>query len=291
MSNDKYKQNQVNMGIFEKANSAGVKLSYIILLLIVVIVFIPILITIFASFKNMGQIGADFPLKPPSDLSLKNYIEAFTSGNILLGLKNVVIIAFLSIGINILLGSMLSFCLARFEFRFKSLILVLFLLAMMIPANLTEISRFGIISKIHLYNTIFAPIIIYIAANIMQIYIYLQYMEKIPVSLDESAMIDGCTYFGVYFKIIFPLIIPASATVAILNVVTIFNDMYIPYLYMPAKNLRTMTTVLMAYTSSQTGQWTIVSAAIIIVMVPTIILYLAFQKYIFAGMVAGAIKE
>jgi multiple sugar transport system permease protein len=182
-------------------------------------------------------------------------------------------------------------CLDRFEFKLKKIIFGLFLLGMVIPVNVTEIVRFGVIKNLGAYDTIFAPIIIYVATDLLQIYIFLQFIQKIPRSLDESAMIDGCSYFGIFGRIIFPLVLPATATLAIIKAVEILNDMYIPYLYMPSNNLRTLTTTLMFFSSAMFGSWQYLSAAIILVIIPTIVIFVIFQKYIFAGIVAGAIKE
>ncbi len=104
-------------------------------------------------------------------------------------------------------------------------------------------------------------------------------------------LLDGCSYFGIFFRIIFPLLLPATATLGIIKAVDIMNDMYIPYLYMPSSKLRTMTTTLMDFSSSRAGSWEILSAAIIVVLIPTVFIYIVFQKFIFAGIVAGAVKE
>ena len=104
------------------------------------------------------------------------------------------------------------------------------------------------------------------------------------VSLDESAILDGCSYWGLFVRIIFPLLKPATATVCIIKSITI-NDMYIPYLYM------TLTTYLMNYANAQQGSWQTLAAGIIVIMLPTVLLYIFFQKYILAGVVAGAVKE
>lgn len=267
--------------------------TYLIFLGITVIVFLPIIVTMFASAKNAAQIGNDFPLKFPSisNLNLENYKVVFTKGKILVGFKNSVILVLVSVVLNSILGSMTAYVLNRFKFRFKSAIYGLFMLGMIIPTVITEIARFPVIKNIGVYNTIFAPIIIYAATDLMQLYIYSQFVQKISVSLDESAMMDGCTYYGIFWKIIFPLLLPATATLAIIKAVDIMNDMYIPYLYMPSSKLRTMTTTLMDFSSSQSGAWEVLSAAIIVVMIPTLIIYLFFQKFIFAGIVAGAVKE
>lgn len=266
-------------------------LSYIIMCLITVIVFLPIVITVFASFKTAAQIGVDFPLKMPSFTYLENYMTVFTKGKILLGFKNSVLIVVISLVLNTFLGSMTAFTLNRFNFRFKKVIMALFVVGMVIPVYVTEIARFPLLHSMGVYNTMFAPIIIYAATDLMQIYIYTQFVEKISVSLDESAMLDGCSYFGIFFKIIFPLLLPATATLGIIKAVDIMNDMYIPYLYMPSSKLRTMTTTLMDFSSSRAGSWEILSAAIIVVLIPTVLIYIVFQKFIFAGIVAGAVKE
>ena len=88
-----------------------------------------------------------------------------------------------------------------------------------------------------------------------------------------------------------PLLKPATATVCIIKSTTIINDMYIPYLYMPNTRLRTLTTYLMNYAKAQQGSWQTLAAGIIIIMLPTVLLYIFFQKYILAGVVAGAVKE
>lgn len=267
--------------------------SYILLSGIVIIVFVPLILVLSASFKTGAQIGNEFPLKLPSikNLYLENYKTVFTRGKILLGFKNSLILVMISVVLNALIGAMTAYTLQRFNFKFKKVVLALFTLGMVVPSYVTEIARFPIIRNIGAYNTLAAPIIIYAATDLMQLYIFTQFIDKIPASLDESAMIDGCSYFGVFFKVILPLLAPATATLAIIKAVEVMNDMYIPYLYMPSAKLRTATTTLMAFSSSQFGSWETLSAAIVVIMLPTIIIYLIFQKYIFEGIVAGAVKE
>lgn len=142
-----------------------------------------------------------------------------------------------------------------------------------------------------MYLCLGAPIIIYVASDLMQLYIYRQFISGISVVLDEAALLDGCSYFGLFARIIFPLLTSATATVCIIKAISIINDIYIPYLYMPKNKLRTLTTFLMDYANAQLGSWQTLAAGIIIIMIPTIILYLIFQKHILAGVAAGAVKE
>ena len=264
-----------------------------ICLCMVSIVLAPILLTLFAAFKTKADMVNISPLLLPpfSRVTTDNFQKVLGDKYLLIGFKNTGIILVFSIFFNVLFGTITAFILERFQFRFKNLIMSLFFLGMLIPSFVTEIARFKIINGLGLYNTLGAPIVIYVASDLMQLYIYRQFISTLPVSLDESALLDSCSYFGLFTRIIFPLLAPATATVVIIKAITIINDMYIPYLYMPKNKLRTLTTFLMNYANAQQGSWQNLAAGIIIIMLPTIVIYLFFQKYILAGIAAGAVKE
>lgn len=265
----------------------------VICLCMVSIVLAPILLTLFAAFKTKADMVNTSPLllPPLSRVTTDNFQKVLGDKYLLIGFKNTGIILVFSIFFNVLFGTITAFILERFQFRFKKLIMSLFFLGMLIPSFVTEIARFKIINGLGLYNTLGAPIVIYVASDLMQLYIYRQFISTLPVSLDESALLDGCSYFGLFTRIIFPLLAPATATVVIIKAITIINDMYIPYLYMPKNKLRALTTFLMNYANAQQGSWQNLAAGIIIIMLPTIVIYLFFQKYILAGIAAGAVKE
>ncbi len=265
--------------------------KYLFLACIVALVFLPLLIIVNASFKNLIEIGTDFALKPPASFNLDNYKIVVEKGNIFRGFKNSMILVIASIATNIIIGTMTAYAVTRFKFKLRPVIMGLFLVGMLVPQLITEIARFQVISALNLYNTLLAPIIIYSATDLVQLYIYMQFLEKIPRAIDESAMLDGCGYFKVFTRMIFPLLLPAMATVAIIKTVDVINDMYIPKLYMPSKELSTLTTTLLTFSNSKYSSWNYLSAAIVLVMLPTILIYLFFQKYIFEGIVAGTVKE
>ena len=268
-------------------------MKQIICIAMVAIVLAPIVLTFFASLKTKTDMINTSPLALPSfdRITFDNYKEVLTSKQLLTGFKNTGIILAVSLVFNVLFGTIPAYIIERFNFRGKKIIVGLFFLGMLIPTFVTEIARFQVIQKLGLYNTIGAPIIIYVASDLMQLYIYRQFISGISVALDEAALLDGCSYFGLFTRIIFPLLAPATATVCIIKAISIINDMYIPYLYMPKNKLRTLTTFLMDYANAQQGSWQTLAAGIIIIMIPTVILYLFFQKYILAGVAAGAVKE
>lgn len=268
-------------------------LKQMICLAMVAVVLAPIILVLFAAFKTKADMVKISPLllPPKSRITLENFQKVLNDKYLLIGFKNTGIILVVGIFFNVLFGTITAYIIERFEFRFKKVIVALFFAGMLIPTFVTEIARFKIINGLHLYNTLGAPIIIYVASDLMQLYIYRQFISTLPVSLDESALLDGCGYFGLFVRIIFPLLAPATATVVIIKAINIINDMYIPYLYMPKNGLRTLTTFLMNYANAQQGSWQSLAAGIIIIMLPTILIYLFFQKYILAGIAAGAVKE
>ena len=265
----------------------------LICMLMVAVVLAPIILVLFASFKTKADMVKISPLllPPQSRFTLENFQKVLSNKYMLIGFKNTGIILVVSIFFNVMFGTITAFIIERFQFRFKGAIVVLFFIGKLIPSFVTEIARFKVINSLNLYNTLGAPIIIYVASDLMQLYIYRQFISTLPVSLDESALLDGCGYFGLFTRIIFPLLAPATATVVIIKAINIINDMYIPYLYMPKNKLRTLTTFLMDYANAQHGSWQSLAAGIIIVMLPTILIYLFFQRYILAGIAAGAVKE
>ena len=136
-----------------------------------------------------------------------------------------------------------------------------------------------------------APIILYIGTDIISIYIFIQFLNNISYSLDESAIIDGANYFTVFFKIILPLLKPAIATVLIIKVISIYNDFYTPQLYMPSENLSVVSTSLYRFMGPYGAKWEIIFAGIVICIIPALVIFLALQKQIYAGLVNGSVKE
>jgi multiple sugar transport system permease protein len=136
-----------------------------------------------------------------------------------------------------------------------------------------------------------APIILYVGTDIISIYIFMQFLSQISVSLDESAIMDGASYPRIYFSIILPNLTPAIATVLIIKFVSIYNDFYTPQLYMQNEKLLVVSTVLYKYISSTTIKWEVVFAGIILCIIPTLVIFLSLQKYIYSGLVSGSVKE
>ena len=281
----------MNKEKFAKALTLAAK--YVVSLALLFLILGPVFVTFFASVKTQAHMATVSPiaLPPLNEITWDNYQKVFSAKLLPNALQNTSIITLVSVVLNVILGSVTAYSLQRFDFRFKRLVLGCFYLGMLVPTFVVEIARFKLIQGLGLFNTLGAPIVIYVASDLMQLYLYMQFVSKISPALDESALIDGCGYFGIFYKIIFPLLMPATATVVIIKVVNIVNDMYIPYLYMPKTKLKTLTTFLMNYASAQQGSWPTLAAAIVVVLIPPLVLYILFHRQITEGLSAGATKE
>ncbi len=267
-------------------------LKYVVLIVTSVIVLLPLVVAFLGSFKTNAEFSSSNVLALPKNfLNFSNYVTAFVDGNMLTGFLNTAIILVFSLAATILTGTMTAYVLNRFKFPGRKLVNNLFLLASLIPSITMQMSVFQIISRLGLFNTRLSVILLYAGTDIISIYIFLQFLENIPVSLDESAIMDGASYLKIYMKIIMPLLKPAIVTVIIIKGVGFYNDFYTPYLYTPKPALQTISTALFAFKGPYGSKWEVICAGTIITMIPTLIIFLLLQKQIYSGMTQGAVKE
>jgi raffinose/stachyose/melibiose transport system permease protein len=275
----------------KKSSNFSTAVKYFTLLVAAFVILFPPYIIVANSFKTKEEFFESSAMSlPNSFLYFHNFIEAFKNADMLTAFGNTLFIVVITLILNILLGSAFCYATARFDFRGKGLIIGLFLFATIIPQITTQVVNYKTIMNLGLVNHFFGPILLYIGADILQIYIYLQFIRSIPYELDESAMLEGASLFKIYRSIIFPLLAPATATIVILKTIQIYNDMYTPYLYLPRSEQVVVSTSLMRFFGVNSGDWQMISAAILIIMIPTAVLYLFLQKYIFAGVTSGAVK-
>ncbi|MFH8496911.1 carbohydrate ABC transporter permease [Streptomyces coeruleorubidus] len=267
-------------------------LVYLSLVLATLVVLLPLTVVFLTSLKTSGEMAEDSgALTLPDDpLNFGNYVTAFQDGRMLSAFGNTALILVVAIGGTVLIGSMTAYAIDRFRFRFRKLVLALFLVAALVPGVTTQVATFQIVNSLGMFDSLWAPIALYMGTDIVSIYIFLQFVRAIPVSLDESARIDGANAFTVYRKIIFPLLKPAIATVVIVKGINVYNDFYIPFLYMPSEDLGVISTSLFRFKGPFGAHWETISAGAILVIVPTLIVFLFLQRFIYNGFTRGATK-
>jgi ABC-type glycerol-3-phosphate transport system permease component len=266
-------------------------LKYGSLILGCIVALLPLMLIFLASFKTDQEFYSSPVFSLPTNfLNLQNFSDAFTGGLMVQGFTNTAIILFFSCTGTILIGTMTAYVLSRFDFRFNAVVTSLFLVAALIPGVSTQVATFQIISALGLFNKIGSNIVLNMGTDVISVYIFLQFLNGIPRDLDEAALIDGASFFDVYWRIILPLIVPAIATVLIIKVVAIYNDFYTPFLYMPGKGLGTISTSLFRFIGPYNAHWEVICAGVVITIVPTLIIFLFLQKYIYNGLTQGAVR-
>jgi raffinose/stachyose/melibiose transport system permease protein len=268
-------------------------ITYAILIALTVFILSPLVMVLFSSFKTTEEytLSKSVYIPPHSWAYLDNYKVIFERSNLLIGYRNSLIIVCASTLGSVIMCSMVAFVLTRFEFKGKGLVLGLYLMMNIFPMTVVEVFRFIFMTSIGLFNTLLTGIILYMAAEVLSIYIFIQAMKGLPRSLDESAMLDGASFFRIYRSIIMPLSSSAIVTVIILKVISIYNDFFIPYLYMPGPSVKTATKAIFDAAGDLVAKANQLTAGLILLLLPTLVLYLAMQKWIISGITAGSIKE
>jgi multiple sugar transport system permease protein len=264
--------------------------KYATLLVASFVVLFPIYSVVIGAFKTQKEYYESGLALPQNFLNFDNFVRVYEVGKLGLGFRNILIILAVVIAGNVLLGTMVAYALGRFEFPLRKPILGMYLLAQVVPLVTTQVATFSLVKELGLFNTIYAPMLLYMGADVLQIVIYLQFIKNIPRDLDEAAMIEGASLFRIYRSIIFPLLAPATATLVILKTISVYNDFYIPLLYMPSQKLKVVSTAIYAFVGPNASQLNVISAGILLIFLPTVVLFLLLQKYIFAGVVSGAVK-
>lgn len=256
-----------------------------------IVMLLPLVLIFTASFKTEQEFYNSPAISLPSNfLNFQNYADAFVGGLMLQGFINTTIILIVSCTGSILFGTMTAYVLSRFRFRLNGMVTSLFLLAALIPGVSTQVATFQIVTALGLFNKLGSNIVLNLGTDVISVYIFLQFLNGIPRDLDEAALIDGASFFQVYRLIMLPLLMPAVATVLIIKGVNIYNDFYTPFLYMPAKGLGTISTSLFRFIGPYNAHWQVICAGVIITILPTLIVFLFLQKYIYNGLTQGAVR-
>lgn len=264
-------------------------LKYAVLVIACLVVIIPLMVVFIGSFKENKEFLSSNVFALPTKIEWTNYSTAFIDGQVLTGFKNTLIILFFSCIGTIITGSMTAYVLQRFKTTLGNVIKAAFLLATLLPNISMQVTVYRIVNAFGLVGSMAAPIILYVGTDIISIYIFIQFLDNISYSLDESAIMDGANYFTVYIRIIFPLLKPAIATVLIIKIISIYNDFYTPQLYISSKPV--VSTALYNFIGPYGAKWEIIFAGIVICIIPTLVIFLTLQKYIYNGLVNGSVKE
>ena len=266
--------------------------KYFSLLLATFLALLPLISCLLVSFKTDEEYQLTPVMQLPQNLlNFDNFRRVWVDGDMGRAFATSFLVVAVVVAFSVLVGSMLAYVLNRFRFPGNGLIRNLFLFATLIPGIAMQVTIYQIMSSLGLVNSLIGYMILQCGTDVISIYIFLQFFENLSVSLDESAILDGCTYFGVFFKILFPLLRPAIVTVMILKGIGVYNEYYAANLYLQDKTrFVTVSTALYTFTGPFGNAYNLICAGVILTLIPMLVIFIACQKQIYSGLAAGSVK-
>ena len=260
--------------------------SYVILAFFVIAFIGPLLMLVFTSLKSLPEFFRN-PTGLPESLELSNFSEAWRLASFPRFLLNSAFYTIMATSIFVFTSVFVAFPIARGYVKGSGALLTLYVVALFLPPAL--IPQFQLILNLGLFNTRTGFIMLFLV-NPIGLIILVNYIKSIPRELDESAAVDGCGYFRFVLTVLFPLIRPAVATVTVLHAIGVWNEIIAPTIYLTDSDLYPITRGLLVFEGVYGSDWPKLAAAVLMLAVPMIILYLFLQRYIISGLTAGSVK-
>lgn len=252
--------------------------------------FFPFILVLINSFKERIDIVTN-PLALPSKLSFHNYIDAFETMNFMPALWNSLLITVLSVILILLFSSLLAYFLVRWKWKMNGIIFMLLIASMIIPFQALMIPFVSIFGSIGILNSKWMLIFCYLGFGLsLATFMYHGFIKQIPVELEEAAIIDGASKFQVFSKVVLPMLKPITSTIAILDVLWIWNDFLLPSLVLVDEGSRTIPLSTFYFFGQYTSNYGAAMAGLILAIIPVVIFFIILQKQIIKGVIDGAIK-
>jgi len=259
------------------------------MLLLAGVVGLPFYYIVVNTLKTQQETG-NSPLGLPSRVFLDNYLAVFQSIPIAQNFLNTLYLTVVSVALMLLVGSMAAFGMIMRKTWLNRLFGAALLLAFMVPFQSTLIPLYQMLARVHLVDSLNGLVVMYSAGSIFCYFLILGYIKTVPYEIVEAARIDGCGTFGIYWRIILPLIQPILITVGVFQTMWVWNDFITPTVFLSSASNKTL--VLQVY--SAVGQfsvnWPAFMTLTVIVLFPVVVFFVAMQKHIVNGLVSGSIK-
>ncbi|MHA6531144.1 carbohydrate ABC transporter permease [Paenibacillus sp. BAC0078] len=263
-------------------------INYIFLVCLAVLFLIPVLFIAMTALKSNADLSKYPVYAFPEKLQWSNFSQAWEKMSVYI--RNSMFISVVKVPIGILLEALAAYALTRMNFKWANLLFGLFLIGMMVPFQATLVPLNMMINFFGLENTYPGVFIIYIGFGVpFGIMVLRGFLRSIPKELDESAFIDGCGELGKFFRIIVPIAMPAIATLIILDFLATWNEFLLAQIFITKDSMQPVTAGLLTFQGQHSNNYTLLSAGVLLSIIPILAVYLFFQKYFVAGM-AGAVK-
>ena len=274
----------------ERASKTKRVLTHVVLIGYSAFAVGPILITLFASFKSEPSFFSS-PASFPTHFYFANYSQAWQQGDLFPAFLNSVLVTTVSVVVSGLVGAMAAYAVVRLRTRHTGLLQSYFLSGLVVPGVVILIPIFILMHELRLVGTIGSIILPYCALTLpLSFLIFVNFFRTVPFEIAEAAYLDGCSHFRTFWSIELPLVLPAIATVAILNGVFVWNDFLLPLVLETKSSLYTLPVAIISFFGTYSTAYGLVFASVILASAPIILLYIVLNRLFVEGITAGAIK-
>ena len=275
-----------------RRNPLNISLMHGALILYTIIALFPVFVILLNSLKTRKAIFRE-PLSLPNadSFSLVGYQTVFKQGDFFLYMQNSMIVTVASIFFVLLFGAMAAFALAEYRFKGNTLMGLYLALGIMIPIRIGTVAILEMMVATGLVNTLWALILVYTAQGLpLAVFILSEFMRQVSDDLKNAGRIDGLSEYTIFFRLVLPLVRPAMATVAVFNMIPIWNDLWFPLILAPAEEVKTLTLGSQVFIGQFVTDWNAVLSALSMAILPVLILYVIFSRQLIRGITSGAVK-
>lgn len=274
----------------DKRKVADKVLIYIILCILLIIFLLPLYLALVNSLKPLGQILSN-TLNLPKSFYLDNFIYVFNEMDFLHALLNTLMVTIISVFFIAVLGSMCAYKLSRTNDKKSKIILMLFYSSMIIPFQTIMLPLTKVAKTLNMIDSV--PGLIVMTVSLFApfaIFMIHGFVKTVPLEIEEAAEIDGCSPFGIFFKIVFPMLKPVVSSVVVLDTLWVWNDFSLPLVSIQSAVNKTITICIYSFFSSVQNRWDYALAGLMLSALPILIFFIFMQRFIIKGVVAGAVK-
>ncbi len=266
--------------------------AHAILLTYTLIALFPVFVIVINSFKTRNAIFRE-PLALPNSetFSMIGYETVMKQGDFFLYFQNSMIVTVCSLFFILLFGAMAAFALAEYRFKGNTLMGLYLALGIMIPIRIGTVAILEMMVATGLVNSLLALILVYTAQGLpLAVFILSEFMKQVSDDLKNAGRIDGLSEYTIFFRLVVPLVRPAMATVAVFNMIPIWNDLWFPLILAPAEATKTLTLGSQVFIGQFVTDWNAVLSALSMAILPVMILYVIFSRQLIRGITSGAVK-
>ncbi len=275
-----------------RTNPANTIAMHGVLIVYTLIALFPVFVILVNSFKSRKAIFREPLALPDADsFSMVGYQTVMKQGDFFLYFQNSMIVTLGSLFLILLFGAMAAYALSEYRFRGSRLLGLYLALGVMIPIRIGTVAILEMMVATGLVNTHWALILVYTAQGLpLAVFILTEFMRQVSDDLKNAGRIDGLSEYTIFFRLVLPLVRPALATVAVFNMIPIWNDLWFPLILAPAEATKTLTLGSQVFIGQFVTDWNAVLSALSLAILPALILYMIFSRQLIRGLTSGAVK-